>query len=156
MVKFLFYSSILTKRLIIAYHVLVSDKTSTKTKSSGGKVVFSIIIIVIIIIAIAVSFYFYIRYQKAQKLLQNPTLVALEETRSLITKVSNLIELPKGEDPTIATVSDINKLKDQPFFANTQNGDKVLIYEKAREAILYRPSINKIIQVAPVSTAVHP
>jgi flagellar basal body-associated protein FliL len=141
--------------LIIAYHVLVSDKTSAKTKSSGGKVIFSIIIVAIII-AIAVSFYFYIQYQKAQKLLQNPTLVASEETRSLIAKVSNLIELPKGEDPIIATVSDINKLKDQPFFANAQNGDKVLIYEKAREAILYRPSINKIIQVAPVSTTVHP
>lgn len=74
-----------------------------------------------------------------------------EEINALLEKVGMLIELPQGETPTVATVSDKDKLKDQPFFANAQNGDKVIIYPNAKKAILYRPSINKLIDVAPVS-----
>lgn len=104
----------------------------------------------VVIIAIAVSYYFFSQYQQAQKLLNNPTQAAQEEVKELIGKVGNLMVLP-NENPTIATVSDPKKLVDQPFFAKAMLGDKVLIYSKAREAILYRPSINKIIQVAPVN-----
>jgi predicted ABC-class ATPase len=50
----------------------------------------------------------------------------------------------------VATISDATKLKDQSFFVNAKNGDELLAYTKAMEAILYRPSINKIIAVAPI------
>ena len=113
---------------------------------------YKIAVLVVLIIALAASFYFYVQYQNARKLLQNPTLVASEETKVLIAKVYTLIELPSGESPTIATVTDKSKLTDQPFFAKAQNGDKLLVYEKAGELILYRPSINKIIQVVPVNS----
>lgn len=69
---------------------------------------------------------------------------------SLVAKIGNLIELP-DEEPTIATVSDVTQLKDQEFFANAQNGDKVLIFQKSGKAILYRPSTEKIIEVGPVT-----
>ena len=59
--------------------------------------------------------------------------------------------LPTGETPTIATVTDASKLKDQAFFTNAVTGDKVLIYTNAKKAFLYRPSTNKIINIAPVN-----
>jgi hypothetical protein len=48
----------------------------------------------------------------------------------------------------VATVSDPEKLKEQPFFTQAKKGDKLLIYAKARKAILYDPAINKIIEVS--------
>lgn len=69
------------------------------------------------------------------------------EAQVLVKKVSRLISLPEGELPTIATVSDYQKLKDQSFFEKSQNGDKVLIYMNARKAYLYRPSSNKLVDV---------
>ncbi len=104
--------------------------------------------IILVIAALATSYYFYDKYKKAQ----NPTIVAKEEVASLTLQVGKLIELP-NETPTIATVSDKNKLADQPFFERAQNGDKVLIFTDAKKAILFRPSINKIIEVAPLSLA---
>lgn len=114
-----------------------------------GLVIFSVI--VILLIAILPSYYFYRQYKTAQKFIQNPSEIAKEETKKLITTVGKLIDLPTDEEPTIATVSDIEKLKDQPFFAKAKMGDKVLIYTNAKKAILYDPVANKIIEVAPVN-----
>ena len=74
-----------------------------------------------------------------------------EEVEELVAAVGKLIVLPKGEDPTVASVSDPDKLKDQPFFANAKIGDKVLIYTKARKAYLYDPKQNKLLEVAPLT-----
>lgn len=111
------------------------------------------IVIIIILLALAAlpSLYFYNQYQKTKNLLQNPTASVNDESKTLIQAVGKLIELPANEDPTVATVSDKTKLADQPFFAKAENGDKVLIYSAAKKAILYRPSLNKIIDVAPVN-----
>jgi hypothetical protein len=125
------------------------------SKQLGGlnanKSFWLILIIVILIVAALPSYYYYNQYQKAQALLQNPKASASAEVGDLVNKVGKLIELPVNEAPTIATVSDVSKLSDQAFFAKARNGDKVLIFTQSKEAILYRESINKIIQVAPVN-----
>ncbi|NCB21201.1 MAG: LytR family transcriptional regulator, partial [Clostridia bacterium] len=64
--------------------------------------------------------------------------------------VAQVMELPQGENPTVATVSNSNKLKEQDFFKSAENGDKILIYAGYKMAILYRPGVNKIIKVAPL------
>lgn len=67
-------------------------------------------------------------------------------------KVGKLIELPSDEQPKIISVSNKEKLAGQLFFLNAENGDKVLIFPKSGKAILYRPSENKIIEVAVVNS----
>ncbi|PIU03088.1 hypothetical protein COT44_05005 [Candidatus Shapirobacteria bacterium CG08_land_8_20_14_0_20_39_18] len=65
-------------------------------------------------------------------------------------KVAKLIDLP-AETPTMAAIDDLSKLQDQPFYAKAQLGDILLVYAIAQKAILYRPSTNKIINIAPVN-----
>lgn len=122
-----------------------------KIKLPSKKILIPIAAILIIAAASTPSYYFYNQYQKSQELLKNPTEAAKEEVRALVAKVGQLLELPQGEEPTVATVSDKEKLKDQAFFARAENGDKVLIYTNAKKAILYRPSTNKVIDVAPIN-----
>ncbi len=76
-----------------------------------------------------------------------------EEAKKLVAKIGQYMELPSSSMPTLATVTDIEKLKNQAFFARAANGDKVLIYADQKKAILYRPSNNKIIDVAPLVTS---
>lgn len=89
-------------------------------------------------------------FRKYQALKADPTIEAQKETEALVVTVSKLMELPTDETPTVATIADKEKLKDQPFFAKAENGDKLLAFTKASLAILYRPSANKIINVAPI------
>ena len=109
------------------------------------------LVVGLVLLASVPSVYFYRQYRTTQEKLAHPTQFAQEEAKLLKEKVGKLIELPVDEEPTIATVSDADRLREQPFFANAQNGDKVLIFTNARKAILYRPSTNKIIEVAPVN-----
>ncbi len=67
-----------------------------------------------------------------------------------VASVGKLMLLPEGETPTYGTVTDAEKLKKQTFFAQTKNGDQVLIYEKTKLSILYRPSLKKIVNVGPL------
>lgn len=93
-------------------------------------------------------------YKEAQdtvERLSNPEEAVKQEAINLKNRVSQLVEVPEGQEPTIATVQDVSKLQGQDFFKNAQNGDKVLIYAEAKKAILYRPSTDKIIEVAPVN-----
>lgn len=82
----------------------------------------------------------------------DPQIAVQQQTKDLLNKVGSLMQLPADETPTIAAVSDAAKAKKQSaFFANAENGDKVLMYVKAGQAILYRPSTNKIVIVAPLT-----
>ena len=103
---------------------------------------------IIAVVAIVVAGILYYQLRKAT---QNPQLAAQNATTQLVEKVSKLIVLPTGEVPTIATVADPSALKSQPFFNGAQKGDKVLIYQQAKEAVLYSVSLNKVVNVAPLN-----
>lgn len=106
-------------------------------------------IVISIILIGAGGLYTFLYFQKDAK----PTNAQLtsEQIQQLTDEVSRLVVLPEGEVPTIATVTDVDKLTSQPFFRTAQNGDKVLLFGSTKEAILYRPSIGKIIRMAPIN-----
>lgn len=99
-----------------------------------------------------ISFYFFSRYQSTQKELSRVKSLTISDPQNdlIISDVSAIMELPQGETPQVATVSDKTKLADQPFFKKAENGDAIIIYAQAQKAILYRPSTKKIIDVSPI------
>lgn len=105
----------------------------------------------IIILALLPSSYFYFKNQQTEKRLKDPDTANQQVIDAVVKKVGRHILLPTDEQPTLASVSDVSKVSDQPFFAKAQNGDKVLVYTQARKAILYRPSEDIIIEVAPLN-----
>lgn len=115
------------------------------SQKTGVRTLFLIIGLIVIFASIGSSIFFYRQYNKISKTQQTFT-----EIEQIVKKVSLLMELPKGETPTLATVSDKTKLQNQSFFQNAENGDRILVYSGAKRAILYRPSTNKIIDVAPI------
>jgi hypothetical protein len=74
------------------------------------------------------------------------------QLEGVIAQVGKLMLLPENEQPAIATVTDLNPLAGQAFFARASIGDVVLMYAGAKKAILYSPEKNKIIEVAPITT----
>ena len=118
---------------------------------SARKITPSFLIVILLVITFGAGSAAYYFWRKNYDLKNNPQKIAQEEIIDIVKKVGELIMLPEGETPTVATVTDPEQLRDQSFFAKTKVGDKVLIYTNARKAILYRPDQHKIIEVAPLN-----
>lgn len=98
------------------------------------------------------SVFMFAQYQQAKnKVASNTPAAANKQVEDVVTKVGKLIILPKDQKPTVATVVHSDKLKDQIFFANAKDGDKVLVYSNQKQAILYRPSTNQLVNVSSVT-----
>ncbi len=106
----------------------------------------------VVIASAGASYYFYSQYRSTRTELDRvkSLTVAAPQNDQIIAEVAAITELPPGETPQVATVSDKTKLADQPFFKKAENGDVILIYTQAQKAILYRPSIKKIIDISPI------
>lgn len=116
--------------------------------------VMALVALLVIIGLAATGGYYYNKYNNSQKQVQqlsNPQEAAKAQVSDAVAKIGLIVDLPSGETPTLATVADPTKLKGQAFFANSKVGDQVLIYTQAKKAILYRPSTNKVIEIAPVN-----
>jgi hypothetical protein len=96
-------------------------------------------------LALAVAGYFYYQYRHSAQIAD------AKEIADLSQEIGQFMILPEGETPTLATVTDREKLAEQPFFQKAENGDKVLIYSQTGRAILYRPSQKKIVDVTTVN-----
>lgn len=101
---------------------------------------------VVTFISIVVNIYQY----RQIKLLENPQAFTERQLARYVRDIGTVIALPSDETPTLATVSDPEELKSQPFFANAEVGDIVLVYEQAKKAVLWRPSEKKLIEVSSV------
>ena len=124
--------------------------------------VFGYILIIIIALGICYSeYYFYSKYKKANNenqewqkryndLIEHPEQLAKSESDLYYERVDKLTDLPANEKPKINTILDIDQLKGDEFFQKAQNGDKVLVFENSKLAIIYRPSDNIIINSGPL------
>lgn len=72
--------------------------------------------------------------------------------QKVITAIEKHMILPNNESPTLATITDTTKLSKNSFFSKAKNGDEVLVYVKNQKAVIYRPSLDRVVDVGPVIT----
>ncbi len=110
------------------------------------------LILAVVVGLLSTSLYFYLKFRAASEELAKVAKDPKQEVINILENVGKLMDLPTDEEPTVATVTDKEKLASQKFFSKAENDDKVIIFVKAQKAILYRPSWNKIIEVARIDS----
>lgn len=99
---------------------------------------------ILIVILVGFSIFLWHQYDLAKRTLNSSS---INYNSQIETQLSKLIVLP-SDKPTILTIKNATSLKVLPFFSGSKTGDVVLIYPKEVEAIIYRSSENKIINVS--------
>ncbi|PIY93747.1 MAG: hypothetical protein COY69_00015 [Candidatus Magasanikbacteria bacterium CG_4_10_14_0_8_um_filter_32_14] len=123
------------------------NPNSEKNKKNNVKNFFILLLAIFTLLGLAGTYYFFDKYNSLKN---DPALVSQKDIDTTLVAVGKLMILPADEVPTVATILDKTKLTGQSFFDSAENGDKLLAFTKTMQAILYRPSTNKIIQVAPI------
>ena len=123
----------------------IPEKPGTK---SSKKIILAVIILVV---CAGLLFTLYQTRFNSAKIGVIPT---AQNTNDMIRKVRDLVELPISEQPSqIANVSDVEKLSSNSFFEKARNGDVVLLYQKNKTAILYRPRTGKVVAIGPLNVS---
>jgi len=77
---------------------------------------------------------------------------AAKEVAELIAEIGTKMILPVDEEPAIFDITDPAQLaSQQAFFADVEQGDKLLVYSESAKAIIYSPSRGIIVNVGPVT-----
>ncbi len=109
----------------------MDNADSNKLVSTLTKIV-SILLVVALILAV-------VFYNKSKNTPASQNTADQKKVTELVDKVNKIIDLPQGEAPSVATISDLAPLAGNPFFANANIGDEVLLYPSARKVYLYNP-----------------
>lgn len=112
-------------------------------------VVLGVLFAVVLVASVAGCVYYYRQYQALKN---DPNVQNRQESAQILEDLSRLMLLPDGQEPIFAKVLDKEKLKDQPFFQRAENGDTIVIFPSTLQAVLYRSSIKRIIDIAPASS----
>lgn len=130
------------------------EKVSTPQTSNKGALIALLVLLVLTGSGFGWSFYKYYKVKKELAIassIEGQREVAKKENDALIKKVKRLMILPENEEPVIATVTDKDALaKEQPFYQEAHNGDRVIAYMTARKAIIYDPINDKIVNAGPI------
>lgn len=116
-----------------------------------GRRIFTTLGLTILTIVIVTAIYLSVQNKKNEFRTVNDPQKAKEVALSLKETVSKIYVVPP-EDPTVATVTDKKVLPQNSFYAKAENGDKILIFEASQKILLYRPSINKVVDVAEIES----
>jgi len=135
----------------INYSKKVSNKKMSKitsfTKKPAG------ILLVLLVIALGGFGYYFQKYNAVAK---NPAAEsaqkaeeAKKKTEEVVSQISKLIMVTDSTNAVLATIADKSKLSGQKFFDLAENGDELVLFPNMQKAVIYRPSVNKIIDVGP-------
>lgn len=87
--------------------------------------------------------------QELEKIRESTERRGTEVAQGVLEDVRQLIDVPGDPEPTVATIVDVDALREaSPFYNKAENGDHLIITET--RAILYDPDRNIILDVVPV------
>ncbi len=118
------------------------------------------ILIIVVVVALAGAGFLYFQYQntaaelkkvKSQVSSQAGIPGKQDEAKKFVTEIGKIAKLP-DETPSIATITDASKLKEEPFLKDAKNGDVLLVFSKSGKVILYDPVNKKIVNMTTLST----
>jgi hypothetical protein len=101
-----------------------------------------IVVLVVCVLVVGMAWVYHKKHS-------DPRSRAIAEGMMVLENVKKLQIIP-DEKPVIATIDDAEKMmKEQPFYAGVQNGDKLLIFPKSQRAVIYSPKRNIIVNSGP-------
>jgi beta-lactam-binding protein with PASTA domain len=129
-----------------------SPRKTKETKGGGGMYKFTIFLLIAVIVG-GGAYFMFIKPQGEGVLgEQTQNDAETEKYNQIIQNLKKKILLPE-ENPTVATIVDIEEVKKQnpKFYESASEGDIVFIF--TTKALIYRESQDLIVNVAPVAQA---
>ena len=72
------------------------------------------------------------------------------DTQRVIESVARHYNMPKNEEPAVLTVLEAKNITSSYLKDVAQDGDRILLYQKNKRVVVYRPSIDRIVDIGPV------
>lgn len=133
------------------------EKVVTKKRSQKLKGLLTLLLLVLFLAAVGLAGWSYYNWQGAQKKIkalssvEGQQEILKKDKEDLVARVKKHILLPEGEEPQIYNITDIDSLsKQQPFYIGAHNGDRILIYQNAKQGFVYDPNRDIVVKVGPV------
>jgi len=111
----------------------------------------------VLVVALGGAMFFYFKYQDAKKQANTTQEEKLQsESTNVLERLKKVILITEADTPTVARTEDIAILQSSnpEFYKYVQTGDYVIIFPT--RAIIYRASVNQIINVAPILKTAEP
>lgn len=116
---------------------------SKKIKIKKGFAITMMVFFILFIFSLLFGVYFFYKYKNDS----NIDKIKKNESEELLSKISEIYLIQNDEKPAIAIVTDPNVFIDQNFFVDAKEGDVIYMFYIDKKAVLYRPNINKIIDI---------
>ncbi len=129
-----------------------SNHNKKSKKSVKSKLLWLLILLILLALAGGVAF-LYTKYAETRKEVEKLSTVqgqqelSKTQTQELLGEMRQIIIMPTNEDPVVATITDINQLKDKDFYKDAKNGDRVVVFANAKKAYIYSPERKLIVNV---------
>jgi|GEM_PF-1224452 len=122
----------------------IKSKNGIRFFRSRIQTLFAVIVLAILAVGV---YYAYTWYTSPENMLVREE----KRNKEIVLDLRKIILLP-SEEPAIYDIEDpILLMQSQPFFAGSQEGDKLLIFAQIAKAIVYSPDRNIIVNIGPIT-----